>query len=428
MSARPRRAAGTVHRTVSNGHGRFRRSARRFLFYCNEMVGLGHLRRTLTIVDALTRAHRDVTALIITGSPAEPVFRVPERTDTLKLPVRTRDAEGNPRSRLVLDTEELRRLRAHLALAAALAFAPDVAVVDKLPLGLDRELEPTLTALAAGGRCRLALGLRDIEDSAAHVHRKWGDGMRDAIRQLYDAILVYGPGWTPDAIDCMGWDPFEVPIWHVGYVGSPVPEARADADGDGYLLATSGAGYDGYELLAALARTIRDDPLPCDTVMVAGPLRDPRELARLRDLVAGLRIRLYDYRTDLPQLIAGARAVVSMAGYNTVGEIMRTRRPALLVPRVRPSEEQLIRARLVERRAGQQVIHPDELEPGRLRHELDRLLERPAVDFDPDEYDGAANAVDLLSAMAGLEPPGYAGNGHGTSTVTLPGPLRVAAR
>lgn len=423
MSGRPRRAAGTVQRTVTNGHGRFRRSARRFLFYCNEMVGLGHLRRTLALADALTRAHRDVTALIITASPAEPVFRMPERTDTLKLPVRTRDAEGNPRSRLVLDGGELRMLRAQLALAAALAFAPDVAVVDKLPLGLDRELEPTLAALAAGGRCRLVLGLRDIEDSVAHVRRKWGDGMRDTIRQFYDAILVYGPGWTPDAIDCMGWDPFEVPVWHVGYVGPPVPPARPG----GYLLATSGAGYDGYELLAALARTIRDAPLPCDTVMVAGPLRDPRELARLRDLVAGLRIRLYEYRTDLPELIAGARAVVSMAGYNTVGEIMRARRPALLVPRVRPSEEQLIRARLIERRAGQQVIHPDELEPGRLRRELDRLLQRPAVAYDPDEYDGAANAVDLLSAMAGLEPPAYAANGHGTSTVTLPG-LRIAAR
>jgi predicted glycosyltransferase len=40
---------------------------RRFLFYCNEMVGLGHLRRTLAIVDCLAHAREDVTALVITG-------------------------------------------------------------------------------------------------------------------------------------------------------------------------------------------------------------------------------------------------------------------------------------------------------------------------------------------------------------------------
>jgi predicted glycosyltransferase len=376
---------------------------RRFLFYCNEMVGLGHLRRTLAIAECLAHAHDDVTSLVITGCPVEWIFSLPPRTDTVKLPVRTRSSQGHARSRLTLEADELRALRAELALAVATAFDPDVVVVDKLPLGVDGELEPTLRALRArGGRCKLVLGLRDIDDSPANVRRKWGFGMRDAIRRYYDTILVYGPSSTPDAIACMGWKRLDVPVLHVGYVGAPMPATGPDDLPDGYLLATSGAGHDGFELLATLGEAIRAEPLPCETVMVAGPLRDPDKLEQLRRLTAGLAVQLYPYRADLPRLIVGARGVVSMAGYNTVGEIMRTRKPALLVPRVRPSEEQLIRAQRLARRGLQQMLHPADVRPARLRAELDTLLARPAPPIELDDYTGAERTVDVLAGMAGL--------------------------
>jgi predicted glycosyltransferase len=374
---------------------------RRFLFYCNEMVGLGHLRRTLAIVDCLAHAREDVTSLVITGCAAEPFFGLPPRTETVKLPVRSRDARGRARSRLALEAAELRALRAQIALAVATAFDPDVAVVDKLPLGLDGELEPTLQTLCARhGRCKLVLGLRDIDDSPANVRRKWGSGMREAIRRYYDAILVYGPSSTPDAIACMGWSGLDVPVSHVGYVGAPMPATGPEDLPDGYLLATSGAGHDGFELLATLAEAIRAEPLPCETVMVAGPLRDPDKLEQLRRLTAGLPVRLYPYRTDLPRLVVGARAVVSMAGYNTVGEIMRAPKPALLVPRVRPSEEQLIRAQRLERRGVQQMLHPADLGPATLRAELDTLLARRAPPLELADYTGAERAVDVLAGLA----------------------------
>ena len=47
----------------------------------------------------------------------------------------------------------------------------------------------------------------------------------------------------------------------------------------------------------------------------------------------------------MEELIAGAKAVVAMGGYNTYCEILSFDKPALIVPRVAPREEQLIRAR-----------------------------------------------------------------------------------
>ena len=56
-------------------------------------------------------------------------------------------------------------------------------VVDKTPLGLGRELQPVLEALAAR-RCRAVLGLRDIEDEPVRVRSRWErEGVRRAIER-----------------------------------------------------------------------------------------------------------------------------------------------------------------------------------------------------------------------------------------------------
>ena len=56
-------------------------------------------------------------------------------------------------------------------------------------------------------------------------------------------------------------------------------------------------------------------------------------------------IEVIEFDNRMEELIAGAKAVVAMGGYNTYCEILSFDKPALIVPRVEPREEQLIRAR-----------------------------------------------------------------------------------
>ena len=76
--------------------------------------------------------------------------------------------------------------------------------------------------------------------------------MRAALARYYDAILVYGPGSSPD-IDCIGGFELDVPIHHVGYVGASIPDRGPDDLEPGYVLATAGGGFDGFRLLATFA-------------------------------------------------------------------------------------------------------------------------------------------------------------------------------
>jgi predicted glycosyltransferase len=373
----------------------------RFIFYANELIGLGQLRRTLVLAARLSASRCVPTSLILTGSPIEPTFCLPPRVDTVKLPALSRDERGTQYpARLKLDRDELRTLRSSIALAAAVNFRPDVAVVDKLPLGQGGELEATLEALKCGSGCKLVLGLRDIEDSPTNVRRKWGPEVRRAIERYYDSILVYGPASTPDAIDCIEQLELDVPIHHVGYVGTPIPECGpSDLEGD-YVLVTAGGGFDGFGLLATFAQALRVRPLPCHAVMVAGPLMPEAQRAALTELTAGLDIEVCELRKDMEFVIAGARAVVSMAGYNTVSELMRARKPALLVPRAGPSQEQLIRARSLMAMGLQDMLHPADLSPATLRDALDRLLVRRVPSDLPPYYSGTERAAQILADLA----------------------------
>jgi predicted glycosyltransferase len=131
---------------------------------------------------------------------------------------------------------------------------------------------------------------------------------------------------------------------------------------------------------------------------------EQHELERRAAGIPGLR--LVTSLPDLADLVAAADAVVGMAGYNTVREILSYRRRALLVPRVDPRVEQLIRAEALERRGLVRVLHPDELTPERLGAELRRLLaagQPPSPDFSLSGLDGFVAQLRELGAASADE-------------------------
>src|SRR5919197_3896019 len=374
---------------------------RRFLFFSNELGGLGHLRRTLSIANRQAELETESSALIVTGSPVVPWMGMPPRVDILKLPGWTRDEHGDRRAGgLALDVSGLHAVRSGIELAVATSFDADVAGVDKLPLGPGGELTEGLEALRGLPRGRVVLGLRDIDDAPDQVRRAWGPEMRAAIERYYDAILVYGPASSPDAIRSVGWTDLRVPVHHVGYLGWPMTDEPAPDLPPGYLLATVGGGHDGFRVLEGVLQAIRLEPLGCPTLVITGPLMPKAQIQALRTLASGADAQVVEFRGDMDRVLAGARAVVGMAGYNTVAETLRARRPALLVPRTRPSQEQLVRAQTVSQHPAYDMLHPDDLSPRAMRDALARLLELPEPAPPPDEYEGADSSARVLSELA----------------------------
>jgi predicted glycosyltransferase len=354
------------------------------MFYCHDSYGLGHLRRTLTLARYLRASAPAIKQLIVTGSPLAHDLLLPEDGDYVKLPsvVKTGRDEYAARS-LPLPFERISRMRAEIVESAARNVRPGAFLVDHAPAGLKGEVIPALRELRRSSDTRLILGLRDVVDEAPRVRASWRrEGVYELLEDVYDLVLVYGDPRVYDVVSEYRLSPRVArKTRYVGYLtrNSPRPPEqvrRALGLGTGKLVvATVGGGGDGVELLEAVLRGLQQSNGGFETLVVSGPLMSAEARERLAKLAdACPLVRLVSFIDDLQSTIAAADVVVSMGGYNSICEILSAERPAVIVPRVAPRQEQLIRAEALSERGVVRTIHPDDLTPARIIAEVEELL------------------------------------------------------
>jgi predicted glycosyltransferase len=386
----------------------------RILYYSHDSYGLGHLRRTLALAHHVRATLPEATQLLVSGAAHTDGWPLPAGADWLKLPTVVKAGAGDYRPRsLQCSFDSMLELRKEIVLAASRQFRPDLFVVDHVPDGLNGEALPALDEAAANG-ARLVLGLRDVLDDAPVVRRAWRKaGIHELLDGMYERIVVYGDAAVYDVVAEYGFSAgAAAKTRYVGYLraSTPAPAAAVRREygigEDRLLVVTAGGGGDGFPLLAAVLDSLAASPLPeTQVVVVCGPLMAETERTELERRAArsGPVVRVLTGLPQLADLVAAADAVVSMGGYNTVREILTHRRPALIVPRVRPRVEQLIRARALERRGLVRVVHPDELTPESLGAEVRHLLAAgppPAAALSLDGLEGFVGQLEELVTSA----------------------------
>ncbi|MBV9523977.1 MAG: hypothetical protein JO010_14345, partial [Alphaproteobacteria bacterium] len=169
------------------------RRHKRVLIYSHDSFGLGHLRRCRTLAHSLVDADKDVTVLILSGSPIIGSFDFRARVDFVRIPgvIKLRNGEYTSLN-LHLHIEETLRLRASIITHTAEAFRPDLLIVDKEPLGLRGEVQETLELMRERGAAAV-LGLRDVMDEPGQLAPEWSrKNVVPALQRYYDEIWVYG--------------------------------------------------------------------------------------------------------------------------------------------------------------------------------------------------------------------------------------------
>ena len=355
------------------------------MLYSHDTYGLGHLRRTLALAARIEALWPTASQLVVAGAAPFGTWSVPAGVDWIKLPavVKT-SAEAYEARTLDLSFRAVSDLRSDILLSAARHFRPDVLVVDHVPDGLRGEAVRTLRHLRSAG-ARLVLGLRDVLDERDVVRRAWQQaGVYGLLDEVYDRILVYGSRDVCDVVTEYGFSrAAAAKTRFVGYLRASIRRGREDVLAElglhtgKLVLVTAGGGGDGERLLETMLDGLREreGPLEFDCLLVAGPLMSAAERTRLaRRVPADSRVRLVTAVDELADYVAAADAVVSMGGYNTTREILSFGRPAVIVPRVEPRKEQLIRASALARHGLVRCIHPAVLTPERLLRAVDELL------------------------------------------------------
>ena len=355
----------------------------RIALYSHDTMGLGHARRNGLIASALAAAPLGAEVLMLTGAREAGTFPLPSGVDCVTLPAYRKGLDGTYTARsLMRATTSLTELRSQLIEAALDAFRPDVFIVDNVPRGALNELDPVLERLRHGGETRCVLGLRDILDEPEAVRRQWAKLDNEAvIERFFDAVWVYGDPLVNDVASAYGLAAgTQAKLCHIGYLdqrlrladAAPLPPLPS-----GSILCCVGGGQDG----AVLAQNFLEADLPPGRtgLLLTGPFM-PAEKRRALEQRAAERpgFAVLPFIAEPIGHIARAERVIAMAGYNTVNEILSLGRPGLVVPRVRPRQEQLVRAQKLAALGLLDWLHPDDLDARALGDWLSRPQgERP---------------------------------------------------
>lgn len=369
----------------------------RIIMYSHDSYGLGHFQRSFTIASYLTRNLKATTALMLTGLDSAASFRTSRGVDTVKLPSIWKSDRDEYRARhLRVSFQRVRRLRSSMIRNVARSFYPHLVIVDNVPRGVDGELLGTLRYLRERRpETKVVLTLRDIVDDAGVVRADWEKReVFSVLRDMYDEIWVAGDQQLYDPLTEYGFpDDVAAKTRFCGHVvrgasglDPSLLRRELGLDDSPVVVASCGGGGDGAEVMSAyvdaaahLARVgVRSicflgPDMP--TEVRSGLVQKARELGNM--------VHCFDYRADFPDFLELADVCVSMGGYNTICETAAFGRPAVVVPRVEPRLEQLIRCELLEKHGLLTTIHPKKLSADRLANAVLQKLQQKDEETSP---------------------------------------------
>ena len=367
-----------------------RNSTYNILMYSHDTYGLGHIRRTMAIASHLLEPR--VNILILTGSPIVGRFSFPEQIDFVRIPgmIKKTNDEYLPLS-IKINVQHALDIRKNIITATAKTFQPHLFIVDKEPLGLKKEVLPTLQWLR---RCRpdtrSILGLRDIMDDAETVKKDWQEKrVYRHLETLYSEIWIYGIREFYDPVSEYNIsEAISRKMHFTGYIPRKIPgketvrhfKKEIGLKNDQKLVVvTTGGGGDGYKVMDTYLTTLESytDSQSFKSVLITGPFMPKQERRDVFKRARKLGVRTYHFYRQMEKVFAAADVVVSMGGYNTLCEILGQGTVSLVIPRETPRKEQIIRARAFNQQNLVDYIPWDDFTPQLLRTKVVSLLQNP---------------------------------------------------
>ena len=361
------------------------------VMYSHDTYGLGHIRRTMAIATRLRSPQTNV--LILTGSPIAGRFSFPEQIDFVRIPgmIKKTNEEYLPLS-IKINPKQALDIRKNIITATVKTFQPDLFIVDKEPLGLKKEILPTLKWLERWHpQTKTVLGLRDIMDDAFTIKKAWKNkNIYKILDKYYSEIWTYGNREFYDPIKEYNIpDAIHQKIFFTGYIPRAVVKKKDALKEKGrykigmeekLVVVTTGGGGDGYPVMDSYLTMLERFGMqfPFRSVLITGPFMPKHQRSNIFKRGRKLGVLVFHFYRQMEKILAAADLVVSMGGYNTLCELMSQKTLTLLIPRETPRMEQSIRARCFKERNLVEYIPWESLSPEMLSQKINSLLESPA--------------------------------------------------
>jgi predicted glycosyltransferase len=357
---------------------------KRLLFYCQHILGMGHLVRSMEIVRGLSQ---DFEVCFINGGEVIENFQIPAGVEMINLPGIKTDSEFKVLQTVdpAKDLAEVQAFRAQQLLQIYTHYQPDIFMVELFPFGRRKfsfELLPLLDAIQAEGRrTKVVCSLRDIvvtkQNQAKHEQK-----VCDLANKYFDLVLVHGdPKFQPLEASFSRVADLTCPVHYTGFVvQSPASPSRESLPiPQPSILVTVGGGRFGHELLDCVVETapMLADHLLHHIQVFTGPFYPEAKFTQLQAKSANCdNLTIERYTPDLLNYMQAADLSISMSGYNTTMNVITTGvRSMLLAFTGNDDQEQTIRAQRLGELGAVQVIQPEELAPSRFASKVMHYLQ-----------------------------------------------------
>ncbi len=389
---------------------------KRLMFYCQHILGIGHLVRSLEIVRGLLQ---DFEIFFINGGEVVDGFPVPDRAPhgpaghqvhLINIPAIKTDSEF--RELQIPDgfqtVEQVLAHRRDLLLSIFEQVQPNVLMIELFPFGRRRfsaELIPLLEQAKAADT-KVVCSLRDIvvtkQDRARHEEK-----ICRLMNQYFDLLLIHGdPQFMPLEVSFSRVQDLNCPVHYTGYVaqmnGPDPAEAPIPSVPQPLILTSIGGGRFGHELLHCVAQASEflEDQIPHQIQMFTGPFCPDDVYASLRDIALQRRnLTVERFTPHLLHYMRQADLSISMAGYNTTMNVLTTGVRSMLLPfQGNDDQEQRLRSERLAELGIVQVIQRQDLEPERFAQKVIASLQQaPAsIRFD---MQGVEKTAQLVRSM-----------------------------
>ncbi|MCU0532722.1 MAG: glycosyl transferase [Hydrococcus sp. Prado102] len=360
---------------------------KKIMFYCQYLTGMGHLVRSTEIVRQLVK---DFQVCFINGGPTVPGFEIPSEVEIATLPPlwiedgELQVAEG------FANLEEVKEARRNALINLFDKFRPDCLITEFFPFGRHKlffELIPLLDHIkSVAPSTKIVSSVRDI------VGRTDLDKEAEIICELtskyFDLILFHSDRKFQKLEESFSRvKELNCEVRYTGFVAQSSPENQTLSESDItnlnrkelLILVSVGGGRLGYELLESVieASLILKNKLPHHIQIFTGPFMPEEQFSQLQQLALDKsNVTLQRYTTNLMAYMEKADLSISLSGYNTTMNILRTGVRSLVAPIGHYSydKEQLVRTQKLENLGIVEVLDPENLEPAYLAQKIiDRL-------------------------------------------------------
>ncbi len=388
---------------------------KRLMFYCQHILGMGHLVRSREIIRGLTK---NFQICFINGGEIIQGFEIPPGVELINLPAIKTDAEFKELQVVddAFSLNEVKEIRKNQLLQIFSEFQPDILIIELFPFGRKRfsfELIPLLElAKSSKKSTKIVSSLRDIVVTKQDKQAKHEEKVCNLINKYFDILLVHGdPKFFPLEETFSRVNDLKCEVYYTGYVVQEPPinpvftyEDQEIIKSDKPLILVSvGGGRFGHELLDCVvnAAPFLDKRLPHNIQVFTGPFIPDAKFNELQTMARDSKnLYIRRYTPYLLSYMKKAELSINMSGYNTTMNILTTGVRAMILPFTgNQDREQTMRAEKLSNLGIIKLLSPHDLQPDYFAIKIINYLEEKPNQISVD-FSGVDKTATILKSLA----------------------------